>query len=134
MLRSRARQISLLFLIQQLTESGLRHAIGSVLKTIRYIRSLETSLTRVLFFNRYTIMEHTSEVDGFSRFSISPVLDQDEGQITCEASNRFGRDQKHFSLSIEGTKLIRWCNYANCSVILFVYGRVYCQFMGTHGT
>jgi hypothetical protein len=54
------------------------------------------------FFLRYTITEHSSDVDGFSRFSISPVLDQDEGQITCEAANRFGRDQKHFTLSIEG--------------------------------
>ena len=51
---------------------------------------------------RFSINEHSSDIDGFSKFSISPVLDQDEGQITCEAANRFGRDHKHFSLSIEG--------------------------------
>ena len=40
--------------------------------------------------------------EGESRFIISPVLDQDAGQLTCEAANRFGRDQKHFFIAIEG--------------------------------
>jgi tetrahydromethanopterin S-methyltransferase subunit A len=61
---------------------------------------------------RYTIeMERQEEEEeeeesalplASSRFVISPVLDQDAGQITCGAANRFGRDQKHFLLSIEG--------------------------------
>lgn len=50
---------------------------------------------------RFTIMEHLTGSESVSRFLIAPVLDQDGGQISCEAANRFGRDQKHFLLSIE---------------------------------
>ena len=37
-----------------------------------------------------------------SRFIVEPVLEQDAGQFTCEVANRYGRDQKHFVVSIEG--------------------------------
>ena len=37
-----------------------------------------------------------------SRFVVEPVLAQDAGQFTCEVANRYGRDQKHFVVSIEG--------------------------------
>ena len=37
-----------------------------------------------------------------SRFVMEPVLEQDAGQFTCEVANRYGRDQKHFVVSIEG--------------------------------
>ena len=37
-----------------------------------------------------------------SRFIMEPVLEQDAGQFTCEVANRYGRDQKHFVVSIEG--------------------------------
>ena len=50
------------------------------------------------------MLEHKTEEEVISRFIINPVLDQDGGQITCEAANRYGRDQKHFLLSIEGNK------------------------------
>jgi hypothetical protein len=50
------------------------------------------------------MLEHKTKEDVISRFIINPVLDQDGGQITCEAANRYGRDQKNFLLSIEGTK------------------------------
>ena len=33
---------------------------------------------------------------------MEPVLEQDAGQFTCEVANRYGRDQKHFVVSIEG--------------------------------
>ena len=52
------------------------------------------------------MLEHKTEEEVISRFIINPVLDQDGGQITCEAANRYGRDQKHFLLSIEGNKRI----------------------------
>ena len=48
------------------------------------------------------MLEHKTQEDVVSRFIINPVLDQDGGQITCEAANRYGRDQKNFLLSIEG--------------------------------
>ena len=48
------------------------------------------------------MLEHKTEEEVISRFVINPVLDQDAGQITCEAANRYGRDQKNFLLSIEG--------------------------------
>ena len=51
------------------------------------------------------MLEHKTEEDVISRFIINPVLDQDGGQITCEAANRYGRDQKNFLLSIEGNKI-----------------------------
>ena len=37
-----------------------------------------------------------------SIFKVEPVLEQDAGQFTCEVANRYGRDQKHFVVSIEG--------------------------------
>ena len=49
------------------------------------------------------MLEHKTGEEVISRFVINPVLDQDAGQITCEAANRYGRDQKNFLLSIEGT-------------------------------
>ena len=52
---------------------------------------------------RFAMLEHKTEEEVISRFVINPVLDQDAGQITCEAANRYGRDQKNFLLSIEGT-------------------------------
>lgn len=48
------------------------------------------------------MLEHKTEEEVISRFIINPVLDQDGGQIACEAANRYGRDQKNFLLSIEG--------------------------------
>ena len=51
------------------------------------------------------MLEHKTKEDVISRFIINPVLDQDGGQITCEAANRYGRDQKNFLLSIEGNKI-----------------------------
>ena len=59
------------------------------------------------YLNRFSFLSHTL-VDGVSvvsRFVISPVLEQDAGEIACEAANRFGRDQKHFFVSIEGINL-----------------------------
>ena len=52
------------------------------------------------------MLEHKTEEEVISRFIISPVLDQDRGQIACEAANRYGRDQKNFLLSIEGNNFI----------------------------
>ncbi len=40
--------------------------------------------------------------EAVSRFIVTPVLDQDGGQIKCEATNRFGTDAKVFIVSIEG--------------------------------
>ena len=62
---------------------------------------------------RFAMLEHKTEDEVISRFVINPVLDQDAGQITCEAANRYGRDQKNFLLSIEGThftQLYQRCN------------------------
>ena len=62
---------------------------------------------------RFAMLEHKTEEEVISRFVINPVLDQDAGQITCEAANRYGRDQKNFLLSIEGThftQLFQRCN------------------------
>ena len=59
------------------------------------------------------MLEHKTAEEVISRFVINPVLDQDAGQITCEAANRYGRDQKNFLLSIEGinfTQLHQRCN------------------------
>ncbi len=45
--------------------------------------------------------EHHLESESLSRLVISPVLEQDGGEVSCEAANRFGRDHKHFYLSVE---------------------------------
>ena len=58
-----------------------------------------------LLDGRFTLLGHKTATEAISRFIIAPVLDQDAGQITCEAANRYGRDEKTFILSIEG-KLI----------------------------
>lgn len=50
---------------------------------------------------RFSIVEHHLESESLSRFAVSPVLEQDGGELSCEAANRFGRDQKHFFLSVE---------------------------------
>ena len=52
------------------------------------------------------MLEPKTEEEVISRFIISPILDQDRGQIACEAANRYGRDQKNFLLSIEGSDFI----------------------------
>ena len=59
------------------------------------------------------MLEHKTEEEVISRFVINPVLDQDAGQITCEAANRYGRDQKNFLLSIEGTPFIQFLQRCN---------------------
>ena len=46
-------------------------------------------------------MEHHLESESLSRFSVNPVLEQDGGELSCEAANRFGRDRKRFYLSVE---------------------------------
>ena len=55
-------------------------------------------------------MQENDDTDGEatttkSRFIVEPVLEQDAGQFTCEVANRYGRDQKHFVVSIEGKYL-----------------------------
>lgn len=56
----------------------------------------------LLFPFRFTLLIQQTSAETVSRFIIDPVLDQDAGQITCEAANRYGRDEKTFILSIEG--------------------------------
>ena len=62
---------------------------------------------------RFAMLEHKTEEEVISRFVINPVLDQDAGQITCEAANRYGRDQKNFLLSIEGTHFTQFLHKCN---------------------
>jgi len=50
---------------------------------------------------RFSIREMRSGDQVRTVFTISPVLEQDSGRIVCESANRFGRDQKVFSLSVE---------------------------------
>ena len=67
------------------------------------------------------MLEHKTEEEVISRFVINPVLDQDAGQITCEAANRYGRDQKNFLLSIEGTHFTRFHQRCNEPISNFKY-------------
>ena len=61
---------------------------------------------------RFTLLIQQTSSETVSRFIIDPVLDQDAGQIACEAANRYGRDEKTFILSIEGQETsLSQCQY-----------------------
>ena len=62
------------------------------------------SITSIILFSRFTMVEHVNGEESVSRFLIAPILDQDGGEVVCEVTNRFGRDSKIFLLSIEGIK------------------------------
>ena len=58
----------------------------------------------IIFFPRFTMVEHVNGEESVSRYLIAPILDQDGGEVVCEVTNRFGRDSKIFLLSIEGIR------------------------------
>ena len=58
----------------------------------------------IIFFSRFTMVEHVNGEESVSRYLIAPILDQDGGEVVCEVTNTFGRDSKIFLLSIEGIK------------------------------
>ena len=62
------------------------------------------SITSIILFSRFTMVEHVNGEESGSRYLIAPILDQDGGEVVCEVTNRFGRDAKIFLLSIEGIK------------------------------
>ena len=69
-----------------------------------YTDAIFFSITSIILFSRFTMVEHVNGEESVSRFLIAPILDQDGGEVVCEVTNRFGRDSKIFLLSIEGIR------------------------------
>ena len=79
----------------------------------------------ISFPSRFSFLSHHLSPGSLtSRFVISPLLEQDAGEITCEAANRFGRDQKHFFLSIEGKCLFHTIFRVSLTSLCLMFCRI----------